>query len=200
MLVRATVFFFIMINQILFYDLETTGLSLTKNEIIEFGGLLFNAQGVEEISFLLRPSKPVPAHIKRITGISEKDYLTDLVLTRKQFKLFLDAISVKNTLLIGHNILRFDNKFLRAAGATPRGQFYDTMVQDRSRRSLSKLTKTRISHRALADVKLCFQVYAQQTKFSKYLLLKHAKQSRTRLVLPQPIVNQMITYCKTVKQ
>lgn len=54
-------------------DLETTGLNADTDEVIEFAGVQVTPDGViaGEFSTLVRPARPVPAEITRLTGITQ---------------------------------------------------------------------------------------------------------------------------------
>ena len=68
---------------VLFYDTETTGLTLHPNvdvskqpKLIEFGGVLFDAAFnsiEEEFSILVNPGEPITEEITKITGITNDD-------------------------------------------------------------------------------------------------------------------------------
>ena len=54
-------------------DIETTGLSISDDEIIEIGALLVeNTKIIDMFNTLIRSSKPVPSKIKELTGISDE--------------------------------------------------------------------------------------------------------------------------------
>lgn len=54
-------------------DIETTGLSISDDEIIEIGALLVeNTKIIDMFNTLIRSSKPVPSKTKELTGISDE--------------------------------------------------------------------------------------------------------------------------------
>ncbi|TJY44312.1 ATP-dependent DNA helicase DinG [Cohnella pontilimi] len=94
-------------------DFETTGISSDKDEIIQAGLAVVDEAGsvFSTFSSYVRPDKPIPAEITRLTGITEddvreapqlEDVLADMV------PLLQDAV------LVGHNV-EFDAKFLQTA-------------------------------------------------------------------------------------
>lgn len=97
-------------EELIFFDIETTGLRPLFNEIIEIGAIkVINGVIVDEFELLIKPKKEISEFITELTGIdnemvknavNEKEALT-------QFKNF-----VKNTTLIGHNV-KFDYSFLQ---------------------------------------------------------------------------------------
>ena len=55
-----------------FVDIETTGGSSQRESITEIGIVELDESGVREWSSLVRPEMPIPAHIERLTGISNR--------------------------------------------------------------------------------------------------------------------------------
>ncbi|MBR5686990.1 MAG: 3'-5' exonuclease [Prevotella sp.] len=56
------------------FDLETTGLDLVKDRIIQIAYVKVYPDGREEHqSYLVNPGKPIPTEITRLTGISDED-------------------------------------------------------------------------------------------------------------------------------
>ncbi len=90
-------------------DIETTGLEFAREDIIEFGAVRFvHGEPVERISQLIRPGKPIPENIQRITGISNED-----VANAPPFEQVVDNILafIGNAPLVVHNV-SFDLPFL----------------------------------------------------------------------------------------
>ncbi len=94
-------------------DFETTGMSSDKDEIIQAGLAILDDAGTvcSTYASFVRPSKPIPQEITRLTGIADndvseapelEDVLSDIV------PLLQDAV------LVGHNV-GFDAHFLQAA-------------------------------------------------------------------------------------
>ena len=56
------------------FDLETTGLSNTRDEIIEFGGVkIKNREEVGRLQMFINPKRAIPAHISNLTHITQND-------------------------------------------------------------------------------------------------------------------------------
>lgn len=56
------------------FDLETTGLDLVKDRIIQISYIKVNPDGTEErINQYINPEKPIPAEVVEITGITDDD-------------------------------------------------------------------------------------------------------------------------------
>lgn len=93
-------------------DIETTGLDANLHEIIEIGAVkVENGCFTTEFSELVKPEKPVPEFITRLTGISDRD-LRNAGPIREVLPSFLDFVS--GYTVIGQNV-GFDVAFLRAA-------------------------------------------------------------------------------------
>jgi ATP-dependent DNA helicase DinG len=94
-------------------DFETTGMSSDKDEIIQTGLALIDEAGAvcSTYASFVRPSKPVPAEITRLTGIRDED-----VKDAPELEDVLNDIvpMLQDVILVGHNI-EFDAHFLQAA-------------------------------------------------------------------------------------
>jgi len=61
-------------NPIVFFDLETTGINIAKDRIVEICVLKVHPNGKEELrSFRLNPEMPIPAQASAIHGIYDED-------------------------------------------------------------------------------------------------------------------------------
>ena len=155
-------------------DIETTGTSLEKDEIIEIGALKVESGAVtEEFSMLTRINGEIPVEIQKLTGITEKELQSmGRPLEEVLEKLFEFA---GNRIIVGHNVT-FDYNFIRAAcrkmklemrlGTASR----DTLALSRRKikgvgsyqlEALMKHLGYEVSnaHRALADCYLTWQLY-----------------------------------------
>lgn len=92
-----------------FVDLETTGVSSSKDRITEIGIVLVDEKGVQEWSQLLHPQMRIPLYIEQLTGISN-----DMVAKSPVFEEVADKIwtLLSGRLFIAHNA-RFDYGFLK---------------------------------------------------------------------------------------
>lgn len=93
------------------FDFETTGLDPFKNKIIEIGAMKFiRGQKVGHFSKLINWNIEIPQIITEITGIT-KEMLDEVkespIVAFREFADFIGCFP-----LVGHNILRFDFKFL----------------------------------------------------------------------------------------
>ena len=91
------------------FDLETTGLSVKFDSVIEFGAvLMYRGNVVERKDFFIKPPFPIPANITKLTNISNDD-----VKDARTFAECKDEILefVKGRVLVAHNA-SFDYGFL----------------------------------------------------------------------------------------
>ena len=102
---------------IAFFDLESTGINISTDRIVEFSILKVHPNGRQEIkTSLINPTIPIPAESSAIHGIFDKDVKdspTFKSLSRELFQ-FLEGAD-----LAGFNVLKFDipllvEEFLRA--------------------------------------------------------------------------------------
>ena len=99
------------------FDLETTGLDLVKDRIIQISFIKVNPDGTEErVNQYINPEKPIPAEVVEITGITEDD-----IKDAPTFKAIAPALAEKfrGCDFAGYNSNHFDipvlaEEFLRA--------------------------------------------------------------------------------------
>ncbi len=92
------------------FDLETTGLSADRDEIIEIGAARFyQGEIVERYQSFINPGKPIPPDITHLTGIDDDD-----VADAPSMKVLLPALRdfFGDSLVTGHNV-GFDLSFMR---------------------------------------------------------------------------------------
>lgn len=93
------------------FDIETSGLYNEFDDLIEFAGLkVKNNHIIDKIDFFVKPKKPISEFI------AQKTHITNDILIEKGIELnkALEKISswVKDTVLIAHNGINFDYRFL----------------------------------------------------------------------------------------
>ena len=104
-------------NPLVFFDLETTGINITRDRIVEISLLKVHPNGKEEIkSRLINPEMPIPAQSTAIHGITDDD-VTDSPTFKQVAKSLADMLEGCD--LAGFNSSRFDvpmlsEEFLRA--------------------------------------------------------------------------------------
>jgi len=95
---------------LIIFDLETTGLNLVKDKIIEYSMLKVTPDGkTESRTQLINPGEPIPPETTKIHGITDKD-VADKPLF-KQIAAELYAF-IGNADLAGYNSNKFDIPFL----------------------------------------------------------------------------------------
>ncbi len=142
-------------------DLETTGLDLEKDAIVEIGAVRFDETGavLETYETLVNPGRPLPPVVQDLTGISEREITAapPIYLIASQLQAFLGDAP-----LIGHNVIGFDSVFLARAGVITSPDLYDTqdiaslLLPGLPEYSLAALAEGLgiafpVRHRALAD-------------------------------------------------
>jgi len=93
-------------KHICFFDLETTGINITSDRIVEIAVLKVFPDGKEDRkTWLINPGMPIPAEVTAIHGISDAD-----VADKPTFKELANEINsmVKDSDLAGFNSNRFD--------------------------------------------------------------------------------------------
>ena len=93
-------------------DVETTGFSAMKDDIIEIGAVkICNGEVVDRLSILVNPGKDIPKFIEELTGISNEmvSGAPDIKAAFREFCKFAG-----DNILVAHNA-NFDIRFLKAA-------------------------------------------------------------------------------------
>lgn len=190
-------------NNYIVIDIETTGLSSSKNELIEIAALkVENNNIIDTFEVLIKPNLPISSFISNLTGITN-EMLENALSSADALTKFITFIS--NNILVGHNI-HFDINFLYDKCMSDinhllTNDFIDTL---RIARKISfdsvnyKLSticnclgiKNETAHRALSDCKAtheCFQTFKnipiKPSDISNYLSL--LKENDTQHLLYQ---------------
>lgn len=109
--------FFDKYQRLVLFDTETTGLSFSRDEIIQFSAVVLERRNgvvetVEQYDHLitLTPGNSVPPKIQELTGISDLDIL-ERGIPKEQLAQDLTQLITENTLLLAYNA-HFDLSFL----------------------------------------------------------------------------------------
>ena len=140
-------------------DLETTGLNVETDTIIEVGAVRFGRAGIEERwETLVSPGQPIPIEVQELTGIDDEAVASAPAVPGVMAQL---AEFIGDLPIVGQNI-QFDLDFLAAEDLVPRGLSYDTwelasvLLPRAERLNLATLAEALgvempVAHRALAD-------------------------------------------------
>lgn len=94
------------------FDIETTGLSVSHNKIIELAGIkMVNGQETERFETFINPHEPIPYNIQQLTNITD-DMVKDAPELTPKLKEFIAFIG--DAVLVAHNA-RFDMGFMQEA-------------------------------------------------------------------------------------
>ena len=136
------------------FDLETTGISCTKDDIVEISAIsVKDSKIVDEFSTLVNPLRPIPYYASRVNNITD-DMVADSPVFEDVLPRFLEFIG--NSVLVGHNIHSFDLKFLYRYckafyGRTLGNDYIDTLI-------LSRTHLPNIRHHSLTDIALHYDI------------------------------------------
>jgi len=127
------------------FDLETTGLSPARDEIIELSAVRFRSfVPVSAFSTVVNPLKDVPRTVLNLTGI-EPEEIQDSPLLCHVLNQFTEFVG--QDAMVGHNIRAFDLKFLYKVG-------FDMDTIERSYYDTLSLARKRIAENEVKDYKL----------------------------------------------
>ena len=146
------------------FDLETTGLGIDSDEIIEIAAIkIENGKFTEKFSSFVKPSEKIPTKITEITGITDNMVAdapspSDVIADFYRFS--------NGCILVGHNIATFDIPFLNAQAFKYKYKFEniyeDTLILAKQKLKLSRNKLSDVcnalnipligAHRAINDV------------------------------------------------
>lgn len=155
------------------YDLETTGTSYQKDNILEIGAVkVRGGKVVDEFETLVNPECNIPYQVIQVNGI-DNEMVEDALVLSEVLPKFFEFIG--DDVLVGHNIHLFDNRFIyrfseEYYGKVPDNDYVDTLslargiFPDMKHHKLSDMiayygVELLKAHRALSDSKMNQQVY-----------------------------------------
>lgn len=136
------------------FDLETTGVSIIKDQIIEISAVkVKNGKITDTFSTLVNPQRPIPYFATAVNGITD-DMVADAPDIREAMTDFL-KFAEKN-ILVGHNIQSFDMKFVYNVVADLFNQeigndYIDTL-------HMARTCLPELKHHKLVDLATYFQI------------------------------------------
>ena len=93
------------------FDIETTGLSITANKIIELAAVKMNeGKEIGRYATFVNPHERIPYHIQQLTNIND-DMVKDAPELEPVLKEFVEFVG--DAVLVAHNA-RFDMGFIQA--------------------------------------------------------------------------------------
>jgi len=98
-------------NQLIFLDIETTGLNPYVDRIIEIGAHVYEkGKSIKNFSTLINPGQAISEHITRITGIG-----TSMLKNAPRFEDISDELFslLQDNIFIAHNV-GFDYSFMQS--------------------------------------------------------------------------------------
>lgn len=201
-----------MIKDYVAFDLETTGLNIETDYIIEIGALkVRNGKVIQRFMEFIKPDIPISPLITNITGITN-----EMVSNARDTKsIICDFVEFcENDILVGHNIM-FDYKFMKKY-ANQYGYFFEKNGIDTlkiARKCLCKLESKSLgtlcehfhidnpaAHRAYFDALSTAKIY--------HILAHEFEAEHTKLFQPeqlqykpkkiQPCTQKQIEYIKSL--
>ena len=158
-------------NKYVVFDIETTGLSPTKDMITEIGAIkIENGVIIDEYNQLINPERPIPEKITEITGITD-NMVQDKPTIKEVLPDFI--MFIEDSVLVAHNA-SFDTGFLREQfsrnGKTLDNPILDTLGLTRTLFPSLKSHKLNIiakhlnvslvnHHRAVDDAKATAEIF-----------------------------------------
>ena len=162
-------------NPLVFFDLETTGINITRDRIVEISVLKVHPNGKEETKTRrINPEMPIPPESTAIHGITDDD-VKDCPTFKQVAKSFADLLEGCD--MAGFNSSRFDvpmltEEFLRAGVDfdTSKRKFIDVQIifHRKEQRTLEAAytfycnKKLENAHSAEADVVATYEVLKSQ--------------------------------------
>ena len=118
-------------ERVLAFDLETTGISTSRDRIVQLALIGSTQEGEAlQVELLIHPQRPIPPDSSRIHGIFDED-----VKNANSFSHHADEIHnlIEGAVIVGHNVRSFDlamldQEFMRIGRLPPRPKvIFDTL-------------------------------------------------------------------------
>lgn len=176
------------------FDLETTGISPNYDEVIEISALkIKGGEVVDEFNTLVNPGRKIPFGATKVNGITNA-MVAEAPAFSHVLAEFLDF--AEGLVLVGHNIARFDMKFIwrdaeQYFGEIPQNNYVDTLQV--ARKHLPKMDHHRLvdlaeyygissegAHRALNDCYMNQKVYECMVSEMREAQKKRVEEARKK--------------------
>lgn len=136
------------------FDLETTGVSCQADQVVEISAVKVKGEEVvDEYSTLVNPGIPIPFYASEVNGIYD-----DMVKDAPDFESALSDFLkfAEDAVLVGHNIHRFDMKFIcrdaeKYWGKTIGNDYIDTL-------EIARVYLPEIGSHALTDLAAHYKI------------------------------------------
>jgi DNA polymerase III epsilon subunit family exonuclease len=164
------------------FDIETTGLDVQQDRIVEIGAVkVEDGTVIEEFDAMMNPGIPMPPQAGAVNGITD-DMLVNAAFPGEILARFARFVSDAD-FLVGHNAKRFDHPFLEFEFQRHFVKYQPLPVRDtvwearrrlRGLRSYSLAALCRIfqlendqAHRALSDARVTQQIFQRLIDMDK---------------------------------
>ncbi len=164
-------------DEIIVFDVETTGLSYKNDRLTEIGAVkIRNRSIIDSFNTMVNPEKPIPEKVSQLTRITD-DMVADAPKEKDAVEQFIEFCG-QNTVLVAHNA-NFDHNFIKSVCERHNINFkytlLDTLVMcqcmlpELGRHKLSYLAKYLKlgkfeAHRASDDAMMLGKVYLELLK------------------------------------
>ena len=161
------------------FDIETTGFSPIKNNIIEIGAVkVMGGEIVDRYSTFVNPKEPIPFQIEKLTGIKDEDVMEAPVIT-EVLPAFLEFVG--DSVLVAHNA-NFDMSFILENAKRQQIEtdftYVDTvgisrmLLKNQAKHTLDAVAKTlgvslENHHRAVDDAAATAEIFVKFIKMLK---------------------------------
>ncbi len=170
------------------FDIETTGFSPEKNQIIEIGAVKVKDGNItDKFSTFVNPDVPIPFEIEKLTGINDNMVLSspgiDVVLP--QFLEFCEGC-----VLVAHNA-SFDVSFI-SGKAKKQGLFFSPTVLDTVAKALNISLENH--HRAVDDAGATAEIFVKFVEMLRAREVENLDQLNKMSVLNPDMVKKLPTF------